>query len=534
MLLLAGVYRVDAEVILSPKEGNRLIGEFIRSEDTNTVELEIYRGFTRKVPVAAIVKREEIDRSQRAEREEFSARLQALKPGDVAGRLELVQWGRTKGLGVQAAGLLMELKGRFADDPGFKRAVAVRPFAQSLTEQARTNLCEKVVAFFAAEDRQAAILASLEGSDVIPAGSADEWARVCLAEARKGGKVKEGDSKFSEGGLESDVHIERWRRPAEKGPAPEGDEGPWPVVVALHGGGENDGNWQSGGPMYRTLFQRHLEKMIFVAPTVMRKSYAEWGGNPDEERQVKAILRAVRRTWNVDTDRVYLCGYSMGGYGTWHIGGHEADQFAGLISGAGGILLGSARGEAWGLGIIGNLMHTPIAFIHGGKDEPAPPWSDETCDRLLTALAAANPGSYRHWFKLYPGSGHGLPQEGSAAAVEWATQFRREPYPAKVCWEPKRDFNRQFYWLRVERPQVFMRLEAAISSNAVRVTTQNINGGFSVLLNRRLADLDKPVTVEVDGRRVYEGLVPETLSTILTTVADRIDERQWFSARIDF
>jgi hypothetical protein len=55
-----------------------------------------------------------------------------------------------------------------------------------------------------------------------------------------------------------------------------------------------------------------------------------------------------------------------------------------------------------------------------------------------------------------------------------------------------------------------------------------------VLLNRRLADLDKPVTVEVDGRRVYEGLVPETLSTILTTVADRIDERQWFSARIDF
>jgi hypothetical protein len=28
----------------------------------------------------------------------------------------------------------------------------------------------------------------------------------------------------------------------------------------------------------------------------------------------------------------------MGGYGTWHYGGHQADVFAGLVSGAGGIL----------------------------------------------------------------------------------------------------------------------------------------------------------------------------------------------------
>jgi hypothetical protein len=55
-----------------------------------------------------------------------------------------------------------------------------------------------------------------------------------------------------------------------------------------------------------------------------------------------------------------------------------------------------------------------------------------------------------------------------------------------------------------------------------------------VLLGPQFVDLAKPVTVEVDGRRVFAGRVPQTLSTILTTVADSIDERQWFSARIDF
>jgi hypothetical protein len=224
----------------------------------------------------------------------------------------------------------------------------------------------------------------------------------------------------------------------------------------------------------------------------------------------------------------------MGGYGTWHIGGHNADQFAGLVSGAGGILIGSARGETWGWGIVGNLMHTPIAFIHGGKDEPAPPWSDASCDQILTALASQHPDCYRHKYKLYPDAGHGLPDEGSGESVEWIAQFKRDPYPRKICWEPKRTFNQRFYWLWVQKPQIFTRLEAEIKGNTVRVQTLNLNGGFSILLNRHLVDLDQPVTVEVNGTRVFAGRVPDTLSTILATVGDRLDERQWFSACLDF
>jgi dienelactone hydrolase len=265
----------------------------------------------------------------------------------------------------------------------------------------------------------------------------------------------------------------------------------------------------------------------------MQKNYAEWGGNPAEEYQVKEMLRAVKRTWKVDTDRVYLAGYSMGGYGTWHIGGHQADVFAGLVSGAGGILIGSSRGEAWGWGVVGNLMHTPIAFQHGGKDRPAPPWSDAECDKILKRLATKHPGCYRHKYRFYADKGHNLPRAGTAEAVKWIAQFKRNPYPKKISWEPKRSFNRQFYWLRVKKPQLFTRLDAEIKGNSIEVKTLNLNGGFSVLLNRQLVDTATPVTLSVNGATVFVGSVQPTLSTILITVADRIDERQWFSARID-
>ena len=102
-----------------------------------------------------------------------------------------------------------------------------------------------------------------------------------------------------------------------------------------------------------------------------------------------------------------------------------------ILEQQGGILLGFARGETWGWGTIGNLMHTPIAFVHGGKDEQAPPWSDVESDRILTALATEHPGLYRHKYIFYPSAGHGVPGDGVSQAVD----DKLDPqmwYPARI------------------------------------------------------------------------------------------------------
>ncbi|MFN9367326.1 MAG: hypothetical protein ACK6CT_00960 [Planctomycetia bacterium] len=529
---LTGTLHARAESIISSGEGRRVIGD-VKSEDESNVEVEIYRGFTHKVPKAAIATRQDIDRSQRPQREDFAQRRRALGRDDIAGHLALAEWARGQGLVVQAQGMLLELAERFPDRAEI-HAQAARPAAAPLGADNRDFLARQVDAFFAPDAATDAVLAALAGRDSLPPGSADEWMHLCMAAARTRGKVAEGKQKFAFGALKTTVHVELCRKARPPAVPPADDELPWPVVISLHGGGKDAGDWTMGGPQVREAFRRRLDRFIFVAPDVMRKEYAEWAGNPDEESLLKELLRAVKRTWKVDTDRVFLAGYSMGGYGTWHIGGHNADLFAGLVSGAGGILVGHARGETWGWGVVGNLMNTPIAFSHGGKDKPAPPWSDAECDRILTELAARHPDCYRHRYTFHADKGHGLPGETTAESVAWISEFTRAPYPKKICWEPKRVFNRQFSWLAVRKPQIFTRLEAEIDGQTIRLRTLNMNGGFSILLNAHLVDLDEPVTVEIDGRRVFAGLVPETLSTILTTVADRIDERQWFSARLDF
>ena len=48
-----------------------------------------------------------------------------------------------------------------------------------------------------------------------------------------------------------------------------------------------------------------------------------------------AALREVVARYPVDTDRIYLTGLSMGGYGTWVVGAHHVDLFAGLAATAG-------------------------------------------------------------------------------------------------------------------------------------------------------------------------------------------------------
>jgi len=527
MIFLAAPLR--AEVILESGSG-RVVGEAIADENDTHYSLVIYRGYGRKIPRRNVIKQTHVDRSNRDTRTEFDVRRAALGPADVPAALRLAKWAEEQGLVLQARQLLFGLQQRYPEHAAVRSLPPPPPAREKLSAQEREFLQAQVRRFFEEPGSRAAVLAALAGNDILPPDEVRAWAAQCLAEARKGPRLKPGDIAFKGRNYAGKVHIRLWRRTAQEAD----DQAPWPVLLALHGGGLNSGSWRDGGPLFFGLFREHFDRLLFVAPNVLHRRYAEWGGNPLEEEYVGDLLEAVKRTWRVDTDRVYLAGISMGGYGTWHIGGHRADRFAGLVSSAGGLLIGSAAGSAWGWGTIGNLMHTPIAFLHGGKDKPAPPWSDAEAAGILTQLGKEYPGCYRHQYRFYPKAGHGLPRNAHAKAVRWIVQHKRNPYPKHILWEPKRAFNRTFYWLRVENPELFTRMEARIHGNTVHLSTDTIWGGFSVLLNEHLVDLRQPVTVTANGETIFRQRVPATLATVLQSVADRVDERQWYAARIDF
>jgi pimeloyl-ACP methyl ester carboxylesterase len=467
----------SAQVIVHGPNGVKLLGERVEPDGDDAYKLEVYRGFSRQIAKTAV---------QRIEQEP-------------------------------------EIVG------GPPRALAREPKAR-LSDDEKNGLDRLIVSYFESAEQpaeRAKVLAELRKRDTLPAGDVAAFAKRIRDLAQSGPKLVLGTNKFSHPRFPGVVHVEL--HPKDQPPHKE-----LPVFLALHGGGEKSGDWSSGTGMFISPARTAWKKGLFICPSVLQQRYAEWGRNPLEEEYVKELLKAAKRTWDIDTNRVYIGGHSMGGYGTWHIGGHQADVFAGLVSAAGGILTGQSVGEAWGWGVIGNLRNTPVTFVHGTKDGPSPVWSDQVANRLLDELEKKQPGHYIHRYVEIPDGDHQAPVGKVSDAVKWVLQYSRDPNPKALTWEPTRSFLKHFHWLRVEKPAMFQRLEARIEGNTIEMTTTRIKNGFSLLLNDQLVDLTKPVTVRINGEEAFRGLVPPSVTALIESIDDKLDEKQVYTARIDF
>ena len=78
-----------------------------------------------------------------------------------------------------------------------------------------------------------------------------------------------------------------------------------------------------------------------VAPTNRRP----YGFNWEDIGRIDAIevLNIAKEKFNIDENRVYLTGHSMGGHGAWYLGANYPDQFAAIGPSAGWISLWSYR-----------------------------------------------------------------------------------------------------------------------------------------------------------------------------------------------
>ncbi len=421
---------VYSETVFLLKNGKNINGESVDTENDKTYTVKFYREFVRKIPRQPVAEVKVVPFSGERELDEIRKKYADFSKKDVKKQLEMVDALVRRNLTSEAAAILFDLRKQYPSHPLIKKRGEEFHMNNRQTTLDEKELNGVPFNYFGVKnpDREQ-IIKKLQGRDWMEVDSVKEMGRVCLILVRKGKKVETGDSIYvsEKPGFNGKLHIELWRK---KGTNKEPNE-KWPVLIALHGGGRNKGYWKLGAPTFFSHFKKYFDRLILVAPTVLHKRYAEWAGNPLEECYVHQVFRAVKRTWNVDTNRVFLAGVSMGAYGTWHMGGHRPDCFAGLVSNAGGILIGTGHGHTWGWGIIGNLMHTPIAFIHGGRDTSAPPWSDAQAHVLLNTLAKKYPGSYRHKYISDPNWGHAVPGHSIAEAVKFVASNVRDPLPKK-------------------------------------------------------------------------------------------------------
>ena len=133
---------------------------------------------------------------------------------------------------------------------------------------------------------------------------------------------------------------------------------PRPLVLALHPGG-------SQGAYYGTQFLRGVVApaladwgAIVVAPDAPTRSWA----NATSERGVMALIDDVMARYSIDTDRVLVTGFSLGGRGTWYFASRHPDLFTAAIPMA-------ARSDSDDGERVGSM---PVFIIHARDDEVVP------------------------------------------------------------------------------------------------------------------------------------------------------------------
>lgn len=159
----------------------------------------------------------------------------------------------------------------------------------------------------------------------------------------------------------------------------------WPLLLFLHGAGERGDNIdlvKVHGPP-KLIEQGQEFPFIVVSPQCAKDIW--W-----QPHELIALLDDITDRYNVDQERVYCTGLSMGGFGTWALGFHAPNRFAALAPICGG-------GEKYW---AERFAHVPVWAFHGAKDSGVPLARSE---QMIEALREAK-ANVR--LTVYPDAGH--------------------------------------------------------------------------------------------------------------------------------
>jgi predicted peptidase len=203
----------------------------------------------------------------------------------------------------------------------------------------------------------------------------------------------------------------------------------YPLVIFLHGSGErgndNEAQLKWGVANFATDQNMMLHPALVIAPQC--PANVNWYNFSRDRNTTEMRLQATPtkpmelliglihqliKTMPVDTNRIYITGLSMGGYGTYDAIERYPHLFAAAVPVCGG---GDASKAA-------SIAHLPIWIFHGAEDPAVSPVYSLDMLQALTK-AGAHPG-----FTQYPENGHfsWLGAFSDPLMIEWLFKQRKK------------------------------------------------------------------------------------------------------------
>lgn len=129
-----------------------------------------------------------------------------------------------------------------------------------------------------------------------------------------------------------------------------------PILIVLHGkslSGTDINKVKRYGVLSAINKGKNIPAIV-VAPQLASGSW-----NPDKVLQ---LLEYVQKNYNTDTSKIYVCGMSLGGYGTLHFAGKYPEKITAAVAICGGGFTKDAC----------NLAKVPLKIYHGDNDKAVP------------------------------------------------------------------------------------------------------------------------------------------------------------------
>ena len=274
----------------------------------------------------------------------------------------------------------------------------------------------------------------------------------------------------------------------------------YPLIVDLHG---------SGSP-YVMDFISMLPQDERGAELVTDNPLASfillpWGRGNQGYRgyantDVYDCIADVKRTFNIDADRIYLTGFSMGGAGTWTLAVQTPDIWAAAAECSGRAYPPLDPKEDASF----NIQDLPFMIWHGDQD-PVVPVNNAYAIQKGLIRAGNSPETI-----IVEGQGHKMYREDKLRVYEWllthekviTTSFHytmfNEYFKGRNGFDCKVSYPMTFY------PTLDVRIEA----QKIVITTEGVKS-MSLDLHKLGLDVDQTYKVVWNGIEEYYGLPAE-------------------------
>ncbi len=278
----------------------------------------------------------------------------------------------------------------------------------------------------------------------------------------------------------------------------------------------------------------------------------------DQVLNMSAIVDSLKRTYNIDENRIVVSGVSDGGTGAYYLAMRETTPFASFLP-LNGFIMVLANIDT---GIRdqlspNNLRNKPFFVVNGGRDRLYPTSAVEPYVLHLKKVGVSvdyHPQPLgEHNTAWWP--------DVKERFERFAADHPRDPSPARLTWETSNLKHNRAHWLVIdklgmqsgdprnlpdvndfspidvmaiplfERRAALGRVDLVRTGNSVEATTRGV-AAFTLLVSPDAFDLSQPIKVTSNGKVVFEGNVQPSAATLLKWAARDNDRTMLYAAEI--